>query len=296
MSRPIQFKLLRYALVQRPQLQLLAATLPDPKGRVVEAVIAPGGPPVIFTYRNRQFAFVGFSYGEDKRFLVGTLAKRKTTDIGRLQEREVVEVGTDDWIPVWVVIDVRDQYIAAEINSRFGRLHHVMQVLQAGLQETIDNEYLHDVVVSPVTDSRRFWEIVEEYPLIYRASFKFVSPNFLNTPRRVRELLAGWQDVYNQMEAVVELRNDQGALRVPPEDVGDAVDYIASGEGAWGLEVAEDPTQARRSFSSADSTETFYVEIPKASQSADELDKVPAQKSTLRSRILEVLKRPDETS
>ena len=291
MPKPVQFKLLRYAVVPRPQLQLIAPDIPEPKGRVVERVIGTEGPPAIFTYWGRQFAFVGFSYSPDRRFLIGTLAKRKSVDIGQLEERQVVEVTTDDWIPIWIVFDVLEQYVAAEINQRFGKLDHVVQVLQTGLAEVVENEYLHDIVVSPVTDPRRFWEIVAEYPLIYRATFRFVSPNFLNTPRRVRELLSGWQELYNQTVANIELRNDEGALQVPEADLGDAVEYIASGEGAWGLEVAEDPTQAHRAFSSADSTETFFVEIPRASHSAEDLEKVPANERTLLAKLIAVLTR-----
>jgi hypothetical protein len=296
MPRAIQFKLLRYALVPFEQIALIEPEIPTPKGKVIEAAIPVDVPPRVFVYRNREIAFVGFDYVEEfgDRFIVGRLAKKKEVDIGELRERAVVEITTDDWIPIWIVVDVIGQYIAVEINSRFGDLDHVVAVLQAGFAEPIERAYRHEVVVSSVTDPRKFWEIVEDYERVYRVSLRMVSPNFLNSPARVRRLLGRWKDMYNQTLTDIELKNEEGELHVTPENLAGPIDYIAIGEGDWSVEVAEANGEARRVFSSKDETETFSVEIPRASRPAEELEAATHKESILLTRLLALLQRRNE--
>jgi hypothetical protein len=275
-------------------MDLIERQLPVPKGRAIEVALPMQANPRLFTYRNREFAFVSFSYEQDLfggRFMVGRLAKKKEIGVGQLRDQDIVEITTDDWIPVWLAIDISGQYMAVEMNPRFGGLEHVLQVLQHGLTAPIQHAYRHEILISAVTDARAFWDIVHEANRIFRVSLKFVSPNFLNTPRRARELLQSWKEIYNQTEANIDLKNEEGELRVPEDDLTEPVEYISAGEGSWTLEVGTADRPTRQVFTSRDGTETFQVNIPRASRPADELEAAPQKERTLIERLMEVLRR-----
>ena len=159
MPRLITFKVLRYALIPYEQTDPWERALPESRGRAIEVALPlQDARPRLFQYRKRDHALVGFSsLPEGNRFLFGRLAKKRETAIGQLREHDVVEITTEDWLPVWVLIDTIGQYIAVEMHGRFGQLNNVIQVLQKALTESVEGEYRHEVIVSPVTDARAFW-------------------------------------------------------------------------------------------------------------------------------------------
>ncbi len=291
MSRLITFKVLRYALVPFEQMDQWDRPLPDPKGRAVEVALPlRDASPRLFQYRKRDHALVGFSsLPEGQRFIFGRLAKKRQTAIGQLLEHDVVEIATDDWLPIWVLLDTVGQYIVVEMHGRFGQLNNVIQVVQTALTESVEREYRHEVVVSPVTDARAFWEIVERAPSIYKARLRFVSPNFLDTPGQFREELSGWRRLFNQTEAELNLSNDEGKLLLPTEYLSEPIDYIAAGEGDWTLTVDEEGQ--RRSRSSRDSSESLRLSIPRASHHHDELEKSVGKGRRLVDALLKLLGR-----
>lgn len=291
MSRLVTFKILRYALIPYEQMAHWERPLPDPKGRAIEVALPLGEtPPRRFEYRKRDHALVGFSpISDDDRFLLGRLAKKRKTAIGELREHDVIEITTDDWLPVWLFVDTDRQYIAVEMHGRFGRLGHVVQILQQVLTESVEEAYRHEVIVSPVTDARAFWEIVERASHVYRARLHFVSPNFLDTPGEFRELLKQWKRLFNQTEAGIELRNDDGKLLLPDALLKEPVEYIAAGEGDWKLSVEE--AGQRHSISSMDSSESLHLPIPRASRYEDEIAQTGGLGQTLVEAVRELLRR-----
>ena len=293
MPRLITFKVLRYALIPYEQMDHWERSLPEPKGRAVAVALPLQEAPRLFKYRNRDHALVGFSrLPGDDRFLFGRLAKKRETTIGELREHDVVEITTEDWLPIWVLVDTDGQYIVVEMHGRFGRLDHVIQVLQLALTELVETEYRHEVIVSPVTDARAFWEIVERAPRIYQARLRFVSPNFLDTPGEFRELLRRWKQLFNQTEAEVDLRNDEGRLSLPNDLLNEPIDYIAAGEGDWKLAVEEEGQ--RRTMSSRDSSETLLLPVPRASDPQNEIEQAEAKGQSLVDALLTRLRELDD--
>lgn len=261
-----------------------------------------GAPPQKFEYRNRQFAFVGFhvageSIGDSNqpRFLIGRLAKHKQIGLGQLTDEDVIEHLADDWIPIWVIFDLRDQYVGVELNSRFGRLDHVQSVIGAGLSRGVADVYKHDVVVSPVTNPKRFWDVVQSYKCIYRISLHFVSPNIFNTPASARETIESWQQVFNQTEANIVLKNDHGELVAEEEALADPIEYISEGEGDWRVTVANSQDEPRVTFSSTDDIEGFELEIPRAAASVEQIAATPEVEQSLLNRLLAVISRRHAT-
>ena len=291
MPRLITFKVLRYALIPYEQTDAWERPLPEPKGRAIEVALPlQEAPPRLFQYRNRDHALVGFSsLSEDNRFLFGRLAKKRETAIGQLREHDVVEITTEDWLPIWVLFDTVGQHIAAEMHGRFGRLDHVIQVLQAALAKWVEEEHRHEVIVSPVTDARAFWQIVGRAHRIYQARLRFVSPNFLDTPSQFREILRRWKGHFNQTAAEIDLRNDEGKLSLPDNLLNEPVKYIAAGEGDWKLTVEE--AGQRRSVSSRDSSESLSLRIPRASHSPDEIEQAVGKERMLVDALLALIGR-----
>jgi hypothetical protein len=268
-----RFNLLRYSLVPFQQLELLPVELPPRKGEAVLSVIVPGAPPSQFAYRGHPFVFAGFTFAagplqvpEQRQLLVGRLAKHKLVGLGELTEEDIVERLTDDWIPVWVVFDMSRQYIGVEVNSKFGRLDHVIAVMQSGLGPGIEERYRHEILIAPVTDSRRFWDIVTAHKYLYEIKLHFLSPNIFGAPASAREALEQWRRVFNQTETMIGLKNKEGSLRADEASLREPVQYIADGEGDWRVTAARALDAPRRSFSSKQMIEQFDVEIPRASE------------------------------
>ena len=287
MSRLVTFKILRYALIPYEQIDHWEPPLPKPKGRAIEVALPlQEAPPRLFQYRNRDHALVGFtSFAEGNRFLFGRLAKKRETAIGELREHDVVEITTEDWLPIWMLFDTVDQYIAVEMNGRFGRLDHVIHVLHAVLSAPVEEEYRNEVIVSPVTDAQAFWQIVGRADRIYQARLRFVSPNFLDTPGEFKDILRRWKDFFNQTAAEVDLRNDEGELSLPNDLLDEPIDYIAAGEGDWTLTVEEGGQ--RRLMSSRDSSESLRLRIPRASHSHDEIEQAEGKERMLVQALLD---------
>ena len=291
MPRLITFKILRYALIPYVQMDQWEQPLPEPKGRAIEVVLPlQDAPPHLFQYRNQDCALVGFtSLAEDNRFHFGRLAKKRQTAIGELREREVVEINTEDWIPIWILFDTVEQYIAVEMNSYFGSLQHVIHVLHAVLTAPVEEKYRNEVTVSPVTDPQAFWQIVARADRIYQASLRFVSPNFLDTPGEFREILSRWKGFFNQTAAIVDLKNDEGELSLPNHLLEEPIEYIAAGEGEWKLIVEE--RGQKRSMSSKESSESLQLPIPRASHSPDEIEKAEGKERMLVQALLDRIRR-----
>ena len=180
------------------------------------------------------------------------------------------------------------------MHGRFGRLDHVIQVLQWALTESVEEEYRHEVIVSPVTDARAFWEIVGRAPRIYQARLRFVSPNFLDTPGEFRKLLRRWKRLFNQTEAEVDLKNEEGRLLLPGDLLNDPIEYIAAGEGDWKLTVEEGGQ--RRSMSSRDSSESLLLPISRASHPQDEIEQAEGKGQTLVEALLDRLRQLHDKS
>ena len=291
MPRLITFKVLRYALIPYEQTDAWERPLPEPKGGAIEVALPLGGArPRLFQYRKRDHALVGFSsLSEGDRFFFGRLAKKRVTAIGQLREHDVVEITTEDWLPIWVLFDTAGQYIAVEMHGRFGRLDNVIQVLQAALTKRVEEAHRHKVIVSPVTDARAFWQIVGRAHRIYQARLRFVSPNFVDTPGQFRELLRRWQRHFNQTTAEIDLRNDEGKLSLPDDLLNEPIEYIAAGEGDWKLNVEE--AGRRRSVSSKDSSESLSLRIPRASHPQDETEQSVGKGRMLVNALLTLLGR-----
>ena len=289
MPRRITFKILRYALIPDEQRDQWERPIPEPKGRAIEVALPlQEAPPRLFQYRNRDLALVGFrSLFDENRFLFGRLAKKRETAIGRLRQHDVVEITTEDWMPIWVLFDTVGQYIAVEMHNRFGQLDHVVHVLTAALTESVGDEYRHEVIVSPVTDARAFWKVVERSQRIYQVRLRFVSPNFFDTPGQFRDALRRWKRLFNQSAAAVDLRNDEGRLSLPTELLNEPITYIAAGEGDWSLTV--DENGERRSVSSRDSSESLSLHIPRASHSRQEIEQAEDKERKLVDALLTLL-------
>lgn len=192
-------------------------------------------------------------------------------------------------MPIWILLDTVGQYIAVEMHGRFGRLDHVIQVLQAAFTESVEKEYRHEVIVSPVTDPRAFWQIVGRAQRLFRVHLRFVSPNFFDTPGQFREVLRRWKYLFNQTAAEIDLRNDEGRLSLPDELLDEPIEYIAAGEGDWKLTVEEGGQ--RRSMSSTDLSESLSLRIPRASHPRDEIEQAEGKERRLVDALLPLLGR-----
>ncbi len=235
-----EFLVLRYSLIEESQRIFKIEPLPTPKGEAVK--IALEGDPE-YTRNNVRYAFVGFSlivpsdaYSfPPSRYMVGKVAKLRKARVGEKIPGDIIEHEEDDWIPLVAVFDFQNQFIFVQRNWNFGTEQQIVRSIETGLRGPVLAKYNHRVFVEAKTQKEDFWRIVENHEKIYRLELKLISPNIMDTNRKASEALDALKKLYKQEEVSVTLENKSGLLEIPRKPVEDYVDYIAEGEGNWGL-------------------------------------------------------------
>lgn len=169
---------------------------------------------------------------------VGKLAKKAKAQIGGLDDTNgIIIQELDNWIPIWVVIDVYNQYILTENNRDFGEASHVGKVIQAMLSGFTKQTYNYRTIVDPVIEKNAFWDIIENAEKIYSVNLKLISPNIFGAHAQTKKMLNEVRAWANQQELGIYLSNKSGNLKIEKGQLSGALEYIEEGEGNWSARV-----------------------------------------------------------
>jgi hypothetical protein len=266
MIKEREFAVMRYSLIEEAQAVFGASLLPDQKGEAIVPALKDGRG---FELSGVEYRFLGFD-AVDERLLVGKIAKRRVAQIGVLADRDVVEVGQEDWVASILVVDTKDQYVLVSRNWKFGDDGQHLRALEAGINRFALPAFNHKCFVRPVVERGVFWRIISDKRRLYRLRLRLVSPNILETDKAARAAVESLQNAFNQDEASIDLKNDAGLLRIPDWLRG-YVDYIENGEGEWRLVTEGDSLFGKKSFRSSDSVETVMLDTSEDESGAGDL-------------------------
>lgn len=261
-----EFLLLRYSLVEERQDVFDVFKLPTPKG---EAVFAALDEDREFAVNGVVYGFVGFARAQPTshhsfprdRFVVGKVAKLRQVHMGKKVPGNIVETSEDDWQPVLAIFDLQRQYILIEKDWKFGTPEQTIRALQGGLRYPILAKYNHSIFVEGCVRKEHFWKIIETHRKVYKLELKLISPNILETNLRARDALEALKNLFGQDQVKIGLANDQGELQVPKNPVGDYLEYIEEGEGAWSV-TTEGDHGGKKTHSSSENIELITISRP----------------------------------
>ena len=258
-----EYLVLRYSLVEESQKALDTKPIPVIKGNAILPAIS----------QDREFksngilcSVLGFhdlkpSFGYDypeRRFYIGKIAKLKKQQTGERVPGDIVEFEHDNWIPITVVVDVVTQHIFVRKDWRFGTPEHIARSLQTAFTEPVLSVYNHRVFVEGKSEASAFWNIIESKNKIYRLEFKLISPNILDTNKKARDALESLKELFGQEEVDITLKNESGELTIPEALTSNYLEYIAEGEGSWGI-VTEGDRGGKKAHNSNENIDTINL-------------------------------------
>jgi hypothetical protein len=279
------FLALRYSLVEHDQKALVVQELPEPKGRAITVSIEGDRE---FSANGVRYSFVGFEFIESVddefpsgRFLVGKMAKYRQAHLGTKVPGDIQEFDVDNWIPVYVVVDVLGQYIFVQKDYKFGTEEQVCNALQEGLRVPVLETYNHLLFIEPKLETGRFWSIVEGHNKIYKIDLTMISPNILETNKKARKALEELKKLFGQDDVAIRLRNENGDLKVPKNPISEYVDYIEEGEGKWAV-TTEGDRGGKKTHKSIDSAMIFEISTPDPEEQAEESSQLRMDSEVIR--------------
>ncbi|WP_368484768.1 hypothetical protein ABZP26_08370 [Pseudoalteromonas sp. SD03] len=258
-----EYLILRYSLVEEAQKALNVKAIPTVKGHAILPAIKSDRE---FKSAGALYSVLGFkelvpSFGYDfpsERFYCGKIAKLKKQQTGEKVPGDIVEVVHDNWIPLSVVIDIQTQHIFVRKDWRYGDPEHIARSLQSAFTDPILATFNHRIFIEGKSESAKFWNIVDSKSKIYRLEFKLISPNILDTNQKARDAVEALQDIFGQDEIDITLKNDSGDLKVPEVLVSNYLEYIAEGEGSWGV-VTEGERGGKKAHRSNENIDTVNL-------------------------------------
>lgn len=254
------FYVLRYFVVDEGASLLPPKKVPDIKGETILETLLSNNR---WETRGTEFQFIGFSKEpiDEESFYVGKIAKLKKAHLGVETSEDIVDQEADDWKAVILIVDVKNQFIFARKNSKFGDLSHICNSIQKGINNIVIPEYNHKVFVEPLPSKGKFWEVVENSEKIYKVELVMISPNIMETNKTARDALSDMKNLFNQDKTRMIMENSEGKLIVPYEPIDDYVDYIEEGEGRWELVIADNKTKKKEKYTSNGTPEVLDIDV-----------------------------------
>lgn len=271
-NKPTAFCLMRFSLVQALGQQDLFTQLPPEKGLALVPLFQENLLQLRFVYHGTDFALLGIKESRigDDIFYSAKFAKKSTTSIGELTERNEIErQKVDDWIAIWITVEIKHQYIAVEYSREFGDIRHAAKAIEHLFSEYCLKTYGYMVLVEPVLQENAFWKIVQEAERIYSIKLRLISPNIFGANAETKKSLDELRMVFNQQEVSVSLVNKNGELKVDSGKLAGALEYIENGEGTWAIRARGPGERRSKQHKSESHPIKIHAVVPSATDRED---------------------------
>lgn len=265
-----EFYILRYSLTEEKQKSCFPKALPFPKGNAIEVAILNDQE---WLDKGTIFSFVGFkkvhfnnldTKNIAEYLYIGKFARLRKAKLGGKIPGDIIDHEEDDWIPVIVIFDTKNQFIFVQKSYKFSNgdnIRYICRKIEKGLLNSVLPEYNYNIFVEPVPKQGGFWSIVDTHEKIYELDMTLISPNILQTNQKARKALENIQDLYSPDKTEIKMKSKSGSLEVPKNPIGDYIEYIEEGEGEWKVKV--DEKGRKKTISSYHMAETIVLPIYK---------------------------------
>ncbi|MBV4420301.1 hypothetical protein KM800_13400 [Clostridium tyrobutyricum] len=91
----------------------------------------------------------------------------------------------------------------------------------------------YEITVDQLSDPKHFWQIIDTAENVYQVDLNLKSPNMFEGITNAEEFAKTLKEVSNSTENNINLKNDQGNLRLKKHFFKSFIEYIACGGGKW---------------------------------------------------------------
>lgn len=267
-----QFFMFRYLITSKPD-DAHPKPLPNPKGAVVRDNLGIAKGEREFEYGKTEFVFTGFKKATafvptvpvDRRevLYIGKLGMRRTVELGDRVPGDIVDKESDDWRRSWMVIDLRAQLVAVEVNRAIGGAERIKNILMHGLGGSVPKEFGHRLEFQIVANPGEFWKTIDEAEKVFNVRFEFKAPNIDDLDIDVHELLEDVERDTRFDKAQVAVTSDKGRLVVKKKGLlAKLAEYTSLGGGDWLTITQPIGSKERLTSKSQDNAVLVRAEVP----------------------------------
>lgn len=194
-----------------------------------------------------------------KDIVMFKLGKRSITELHVEMDDDIELTKIEDTPFVLGFISLSKQAILVGMNNRIIDKDAIIKILEKGLNSIQkDNEVNYDFKISPLKETRYFWDLVEHNSdFIKEIQFDFYPPNFLGYSKQIKEQLKVTKEETNNSKLSLIFKNENGFLKVRHDFFGDMVEYTKT-SGEWRLVVIKD--SKKRTYQSKNAGSSKVIE------------------------------------
>ncbi len=186
------------------------------------------------TYISRKSEFVLADIDHYDNYYYGKFAKRRTQKLSKKEGHHIRDTSQTEYPYSYFVCDTEKNIFCIEKKSSvYKNPENVIRILSAMVTEKIRaEEYV--CIFEAVTQKRAFWNTIKDAKKIYYLQLTLNSPNLLNSNKKAREAVKALQDKFNNTTTKVELKNEEGNLKIEENEItNDHVEYAEEAGGNW---------------------------------------------------------------
>ena len=195
-------------------------------------------------------------------FVIGKLSKKRYYALHEKGADDIRDREIEDWPYLDFLADFRrgEQLVVIRFNSSVVRdLTTLGKVLTEMANQVMFNRG-YATSFEPLVKPDSFWHEVERAEGVFAVKFKLKSPNLFGAASEANEALRELRNIFNNTEADITLKNEQGRLTLPHDAIETYRDYADRGGGSWSLTVRRG--NSKRRIKSEDKAVRITVDIP----------------------------------
>ena len=186
------------------------------------------------TYVSRKSEFVLADVEHHDNYYYGKFAKRRKQKLSKKEGHHILDTSLTGYPYSYFVCDTTKNIFCIEIKSSVYKTpESIIGILSAMVTEKIRSEG-YVCIFEAVTQKRAFWNTIKDAKKIYYLQLTLNSPNLLNSNKKAREVVKALQGKFNNTTTKVELKNEEGNLKIEENEVtNNYIEYAEEAGGNW---------------------------------------------------------------
>lgn len=165
-----------------------------------------------------------------------SFAKELHDIIGKKTDSDIINTPIKNYKKCNILIHVKHQWMVIEKNTDISqKIESQKNMIANVISHFLKPKNLY-FEIGIMTEKNHFWEYVATHKdSIIEVQLTLSSPNFLEGIKTVNTLLHKTNEIYNNTNVSIHLKNKDGHLNIDPnnEFLQDAIKYSSSGGGKW---------------------------------------------------------------
>jgi hypothetical protein len=212
-------------------------------------------------YRTKKGAeFALFITERTGDFVLGKLSCKRMYELHEKGTEDINLRPIEDWPFLEFLADMSRQIMLIRENTAIIREVSTLAGVLSEMANVSMFNHGYTTSFEPLVRPDSFWTEVEQSDGVYRLQFRLKSPNLFGADSDANEALRRLRERFNNTEADIVLRNEQGKLALPRKELETYRDYADKGGGSWSLTVKKG--KRTRKIKSEQNAVRITIEMP----------------------------------